>query len=274
MARNQTVQPMSARKSVHYRVLLLSLLGALIGSGIAAAQDGTLRRVRVPILMYHYVGPLPQDADPLRTGLTVRTDEFRDQLTWLRREGYSSISFDQLFAALDEGAPLPDKPVILSFDDGYRDHFTVALPLLLEAGFAGTFFVISERVDAQDPNHLDREQVAAMAAEGMTMESHSRSHRDLAGRDRDTLVFELLGSRETLEAYTGRAPVTVAWPFGSHDALARQVAREAGYRMAVSTRAGVLHSNTGLFDLARIRINRNLTPRGLEALISGELYGE
>ena len=259
-------------KAVQRCLLLLTLLWLLLWPHSTAAQDGTLRRIRVPILMYHYVGPLPRDADRLRIGLTVRPEAFRDQLAWLRGGGYSSISFDQLHAALQDGAALPAKPVILSFDDGYHDHFTVVMPLLLEAGFTGTFFVISERVDARDPNHLNREQVAIMAAEGMTIESHSRSHRDLAGRDRDLLVFELLGSRETLAAYTGRAPKTVAWPFGSHDGRARQVAREAGYLMAVSTRAGILHSNTELHDLARIRINRDLSTSGFASLVRGDWF--
>ena len=148
------------------------------------------------------------------------------------------------------------------------------MPLLLEAGFTGTFFVISERVDARDPNHLSREQVSSMVAEGMAIESHSRSHRDLAGRERDLLIFELLGSRETLEAYTGRAPLTIAWPFGSHDGLARQIARQAGYLMAVSTRPGMLHSNTDLHDLARIRINRDLSMAGLASLLRGDWFDE
>lgn len=246
-------------------VSLVSCL--LLLTALTVAQDGTLRRIRVPILMYHYVSPLPRDADALRIGLTVRPAVFRDQLAWLRGAGYSSISPDQLFRALNDGDPLPPKPVMLTFDDGHVDHYSVVLPLLLEAGFSGTFFIISDKVDARDPLHLNREQLVAMAAQGMAIESHSRSHRDLSGIDRDLLVFELLGSRESLEAWTGVAPRFIAWPFGKHDALARQVAGEAGYRMALSTRAGVFHDNTGLFELARLRVNRDLTLRNFGALL-------
>lgn len=252
------------------RLTLLAALWLLLLTPLTAAQDGTLRRIRVPVLMYHYVGPLPANADPLRTGLTVRPEALREQLAWLKAAGYRSITFGQLHDALENGAPLPPKPVILSFDDGHLDHFTTVMPLLQEAGFSGTFFVISEGVEAGGPAYMDREQIAALAAAGMQIEGHGRSHRDLAGRDRDLLVYELLGSRESLQAWTGAAPLVVAWPFGSHDALARQIAREAGYQMGVSTRAGVLHSNTGLYDLARLRVNRNLTLRSFEALLRAD----
>jgi len=257
-------------KPATVRRWLLCLSWLLLAAGPPGVEDGTLRRIRVPILMYHYVSPLPVDADQLRRGLTVRPQALREQLAWLREAGYRTISFEQLYAALTRGAPLPARPLILSFDDGHQDHFTTVLPLLQEAGFTATFFIISERADLRDPQHLNREQVAAMAAAGMEMGSHSRSHRDLAGRDRDLLVYELLGSRESLQAWTGVAPQALAWPYGSFDSLAMQVAAEAGYRMAVSTRAGLLHSSDQRFDLARLRINRDLTLRGLEALLRGD----
>ena len=189
-----------------------------------------MRRIRVPILMYHYVSPLPRDADTLRIGLTVRPEAFREQLAWLRDAGYSSISPGQLFRALNHGEELPPKPVVLTFDDGHADHYSVVTPLLLEAGFSGTFF-----------HHQRTGRRAGSASSGSrtagrhggpgacSIESHSRSHRELSGLDRDLLVYELLGSRESLEAWTGLAPAAIAWPFGKHDALARQVAREAGY---------------------------------------------
>ena len=256
------------------RILLLCLLWLLADAGLLMAQDGTLRRIRVPILMYHYVGPLPPNADPLRIGLTVRPEAFQAQLAWLREAGYNTISFDQLHNALTMGATLPSNPLILSFDDGYSGHFTTVLPLLLEAGYTATFFVISERAENGDPNHLSREQVAAMAAAGMHMQSHSRSHRELVGRDRDLLVFELLGSRESLQAFTGVAPGVLAWPYGSYDALALQIAQEAGYQMAVSTRAGMLHSSSERLELARLRVNRDLSLRAFAALLRGAWLNE
>ena len=252
------------------RFLLLCLLWLLASAGLLAAQDGTLRRIRVPILMYHYVDSLPPNADPLRIGLTVRPETLKAQLAWLRDAGYNTISFDQLHAALTIGAMLPPNPLILSFDDGYSGHSTTVLPLLLEAGYTATFFVISERAENGDPNHLSRGQVAAMAAAGMHIGSHSRSHRELIGRDRDLLVFELLGSRESLQAFTGEAPRALAWPFGSYDALALQIAEEAGYQMAVSTRAGMLHSSSERLELARVRVNRDLSLAAFAALLRGD----
>ena len=249
---------------------VLCLLWLLAHAGLFAAEDGTLRRIRVPVLMYHYVSPLPPDADWLRRGLTVWPEAFREQLTWLREAGYHSISLDQLNQALTLGAPLPPKPVILSFDDGHREHYSIVLPLLQEAGFTATFFIIIDRAEMRDPEHMNREQVVAMATAGMEVASHSRSHSDLAGRDRDQLVYELLGSRESLEAWTGAAPVALSWPFGSYDSLALQLAEEAGYGMAVSTRAGVFHSSSERFDLPRLRVDGDMRLANFAALLRGD----
>jgi hypothetical protein len=167
--------------------------------------DGTLRRIRVPILMYHYVSYLPSDADEYRRDLTITPDMFLAHLAYLKQQGYETISLYQLDEALVNGTPIPPKPVILSFDDGYIDHYVNVFPALKAYGFTGTFFVITGLADANRPDYLNWRQIREMADAGMSMESHTKDHVDLRGKDYHFLVYQLLGSLESLSAYTGRS---------------------------------------------------------------------
>src|SRR5690606_1856222 len=156
-------------------LLILGLL--LIVTRAAAAQgDGTMRRIHVPILMYHYVSPLPPDADDIRRDLTVLPDVFERQLVYLANEGYQTISLYQLYDALMNGAPLPPKPIILTFDDGYIDHYQYVFPALQRHGMTGTFFVITGRTDSNDPAYMSWAQINEMARAGMSMEPHTKYH--------------------------------------------------------------------------------------------------
>ena len=178
-------------------------LGTIIDSSTnqtPITSDGTLRRIRVPILMYHYISSLPADADDYRINLTLEPDVFRAHMHYLHDEGYTTISLYQLHIALLQGTQLPPKPIILTFDDGYIDHYTNVSPVLKEYGFTGTFFIITERADDNNPTYMNWSQISEMARAGMSMESHSKTHADLRGRSYDFLVYELLGSLESLQA--------------------------------------------------------------------------
>ena len=88
------------------------------------------------------------------------------------------------------GTPLPPTSIILTFDDGYIDHYVTVLPILQEMGFVGTYFIITGRADVNDPAYINWTQIKTMADAGMSIESHTKSHLDLLGRDRDLLVPE------------------------------------------------------------------------------------
>ena len=125
-----------------YIVWVLVLIGVVLSSGILAfASDDdkpaetTLRRLRVPILMYHYVSELPPGADDMRRGLTVTPERFTAHMQFLHDQGYTTISLYDLNDALTKGTPLPPKPIILTFDDGYSDAYTNVFPVLKQFGF-------------------------------------------------------------------------------------------------------------------------------------------
>lgn len=217
-------------------------------------------RVEVPILMYHYVGELPPDADYLRRDLTVRAEAFEAQLQFLHDAGYHTITLADLYLHLTEGRPLPTRPVILTFDDGYRDAYTVVFRLLQRYGFTGSFFVLATPAHHESPDYLTWAMVAEMADAGMEMQGHGRDHVDLRGRSYAFLVYQILGIREAVEYHTGQPVRFFCYPSGGHDADAIAVLRSAGYWGAVSTQHGRVHTRDSLFTLSRIRI------RGSDAL--------
>ena len=257
------------------RIVLLTIMMFLMasGDGLVTAQsinddgDGTLRRINVPILMYHYVSPLPPEADIYRVDLTVEPEVFRTHMQYLRDYGYTTISLYELHRALNYGAELPSNPIILTFDDGHIDHYLTVFPVLQEFGFTGTFFIITDRADANDPAHLNWTQIQEMAAAGMSMEAHTRSHRDLRGRDTDFLVFEIIGSQESLSVHTGQSIRMFAYPAGQYDDDTLRVLNSSNVLRAVTTQFGAFHTTDNAMEVPRLRISGNLSVAGLEQLL-------
>ncbi|MBI5669275.1 MAG: polysaccharide deacetylase family protein [Chloroflexi bacterium] len=233
----------------------------------APAWDGTLRRMRVPILMYHYVSDLPPDADQYRRELTITPDLFLAHLAYLKEQGYETISLYQLDEALLNGAPLPAKPVILTFDDGYIDHYVNVFPALQTYGFTATFFIITALADANRSDYLNWGQIREMAIAGMSMESHTKDHVDLRGRDYNFLVYQLLGSLESLNAYTGQMPHMLSYPIGHYDTMTLTVARQLPIWRAVTTARGVWHTTDNRLEVPRLRVHGGTGPGGLAALL-------
>ncbi|MBX7236321.1 MAG: polysaccharide deacetylase family protein [Caldilineales bacterium] len=226
--------------------------------------DGNLRTARVPILMYHYISQPPPDADIYRQDLSVDPETFAAHLDYLKAEGYTTIYLKDLLSHLATGAPdLPAKPVLLTFDDGYEDIYLNAFPALAQRGMTGTFFIITDFATQDRPGYADWPQLSEMAAAGMEIGSHSRDHPNLAGKDLDYLVWQALGSKETIEAHTGAHPRILAYPAGSYDQLVIDVFRSANYWGAVTTQQGVIQRSDKPFELKRVRI-RNTT--GVEQL--------
>ncbi len=231
-------------------------------------HDGTLRRLRVPILMYHYISDLPADADEFRVELTVEPNVFRAHMQHLTQAGYNPISLYDVDNALRTGDPLPPRPVVLTFDDGHLDHYTQAFPILEEYGFPGTFFVITSLLDTNHPNYISWPQAQEMALAGHSIEPHTKNHMDLRQRDRDFLVYQMLGSIESIEANLGSRPSMFSYPGGRYDEQTLQVARDAAIQRAVTTAIGSTHTTSNRLEVSRVRVAGNLSVAGLEYLLT------
>ena len=223
--------------------------------------------------MYHYISVPPPHADAYRQNLSLAPDIFRAHLDFLQEQGYTTIHLSDLISYLQRGTPpLPEKPIILTFDDGYLDNIENAFPALQDHGMVATFFVITDFVDraATDPDYARYatwDQWRMVDAAGMEIGSHSRDHPDLRDRDHDFLVWQILGSYQTIEANLQHPPRVFAYPSGFYDQAVIEVLRAVGFWGAVTTQPGVLHDNDSLYTLTRLRITSETDVPQLAALL-------
>jgi peptidoglycan/xylan/chitin deacetylase (PgdA/CDA1 family) len=216
--------------------------------------DGTDRSAHLPILMYHHVEVAPAGAGAIRRDLSVSPSDFEQQLLFLKQEGYESIGLQDLALHLTRGKALPDKPVILTFDDGYRDAYTNVFPLLRRFGFTATFFLVTAPIDAANPDFLSWDQVIEMHRAGMVFEPHSLDHPDMRDRTIDFLIYQILASKGAVEERTGVQCRFFAYPSGRYDQQVVDVLRSAHFWGAVLTEQGATHATGDLFALRRVRI--------------------
>ncbi len=219
--------------------------------------------VRVPILMYHYLSVPPKNADVLRTDLSVTPLRFETHLAYLQRAGYKTISMETLAYALAGRVQLPDKPIIITFDDGYRDAYQNAFPLLKKYGNVATFFVFTQPIDTANVQFLSWDMITEMHQAGMEFGSHSYTHPDMRNRKVDYLVYQILGSKEAIEQRIGEPVRFFCYPAGHYDNLVIKVLDSANFWGAVTTANGLDESFNQRFEMPRIRIRGTDTAESL-----------
>jgi peptidoglycan/xylan/chitin deacetylase (PgdA/CDA1 family) len=228
-----------------------------VGSWNALQQD---YGARLPILMYHGVGPLRKGADPF---LNIPLKMFDNQMRWLSRKGFTPIHLADWIAYQREGKPLPPKPILLTFDDAYRDTAEFGFPVLQKYGFKGTLFVVTNHIGGTNEWDLPlgfseqplmrAEEIRYWAANGIEIGSHSQSHPDLREITADEIFDEMKKSREHLEQLIG-APVNIfSYPYGYIDSRATDAAR-IQYAAAVSCKLGINVLSTDPVVLRRATI--------------------
>ncbi|MGH2378539.1 MAG: polysaccharide deacetylase family protein [Candidatus Limnocylindria bacterium] len=213
--------------------------------------DGS-RSLRASALMYHYVGELPPDADRFRVDLTVSPADFEEQLLWLKANGYHTITSVDLWWALDTGNPLPPKPVLLTFDDGHRDHYENVLPLLLKHGMVGTFAVTANLIER--PGYMTKAMVRALADAGMDVQSHAVDHVSVNRLSFEQQVYQLCTSRRLLEEWTGREVRHFIYPAGDYLPLPAAALTGCGYLSAYRKDGGSVQSSSWMYELRRYRV--------------------
>jgi peptidoglycan/xylan/chitin deacetylase (PgdA/CDA1 family) len=234
------------------QALLLSLLSSALVGCTATAFTPTLH---VPILMYHYISVNPlAPGDIVRTRLSVPPAQFAQQLAYLHRAGYTTITLDDLVAALHLRTVLPHKPVILTFDDGYADFFTNAYPLLQRYKDKATIYIITRKVGT--PGYLSWPELRILAASPLiTIAAHTRTHPELPALSVRQSWAELAGSKSDLETRLGIVVHHFAYPSGHYTATTLAQAAQIGYVTAVTTQPGMDERLDQLLILPRVRVN-------------------
>lgn len=210
-------------------------------------------QVNVPILMYHYIGNNPNPEDHQRDSLSVTPDKFEEQMKYIADNGYSTTTFDTLAAALNKQTTLPNKTIILTFDDGYIDFYFNAYPILKQYNLRATVFIPTGLID--QASYLNWDQIKDMNNSSLiSFQAHSVHHYHLPSLSNDSLKFELQESKRLLENKLGTRVNFIAYPFGSTDNRVIQFTKEAGFVGAAGTWANHIQSEGTIYDMPRLRV--------------------
>ncbi len=187
-------------------------------------------------------------------------------MKYLHDSGFTTISLDQLYDAYQGKAVLPEKPIVLTFDDGYPDNYTVAFPVLKQNNFKATFFVSTGAVG---PGMMTWDQLKEMQEYGMSIESHTVNHFDLRTLAPAQQRKELAGSKQAIESKLGTKVKFFCYPSGKYNDVTLKILNEFGYKLAVTTVYGNAKLGDPLLQLKRIRINGGSNLATFKRQVSG-----
>ncbi len=189
----------------------------------------------VPILMYHRIADIPGDRNSLPPA------KFREQIEYLADNGFTTLTMQMVYEFYASGKELPKKSVLLTFDDGYSDNYTEALPILKENNMTAVLFPISNWVGKENKwenfnkkltTTMDWDQLKSWQASGMEIASHTINHPFLANCDRKQTTIELTESKTTLEQNLSCSIDFLCYPYGSFNTETKVVVKNAGYKAA------------------------------------------
>jgi poly-beta-1,6-N-acetyl-D-glucosamine N-deacetylase len=189
------------------------------------------KMAKVPILMYHDILPKKE------VFFDVTPEELEEHFELLKENGVTPISLDQLMTHLQTGVPLPEKPVVLTFDDGYGGHYEYVYPLLKKYGYPAVFSIYTKGVGNNvGRSHVSWEQLQEMVANPLvTIAAHSVSHPlDLTVLPKEQIQQEVIESKEILESKLGVPIRYFTYPAGKYDAQVANIVHEAGYDLALT----------------------------------------
>jgi peptidoglycan/xylan/chitin deacetylase (PgdA/CDA1 family) len=209
--------------------------------------------ITLPILMYHYIRrPPPMQVDWLGYKLSVSPADFAAQVGSLWTNGYHPVDLNDVRAYFAGREPLPSKPVVITFDDGYADLFTTALPILAEHKFKAVAYIVSGFVGR--PGYVTSDQVLLLDHNGIEIASHTVDHTNLARSSAGSTMRELVDSKRWLEQVVGHPVIDFAYPSGQFDARVVAEVQQAGYDTAVTTMDSVEHSRADRYMWTRVRV--------------------
>lgn len=216
-----------------FNILAISVLAAgCVHTRVLERDAIEAQKVSVPILLYHHIARLPDNATLAQKRWTLTPEKFDDQMRWIAKNGFRPVTMAQLSDHLRDGSPLPFKPIVISFDDGWKDQYKNAIPILKKYNFNATFFIITDLVGHSA--YMNWDEVSKISDFGMDIEPHSHTHARLPALSAERARKEINQSKKILESHIKKPVSVFAYPYGSYDDEIISFIKDAGFDAAVT----------------------------------------
>lgn len=216
----------------------------------------------VPILMYHSI------SDEKNNDAVVSRERFAEQMAYLFDQKFTPISMEQLYAYVSKGQPLPPKPVVITFDDGYLDTYEIAMPILQRYKFKSVVFIPPTDV----AQRLTWKQIQEMKSSGMEIASHSLTHRDMETLSPVQQAEEIQKAQEILDRILNQNTRYFCYPYGGYNSDTIRLLKEKGYLLAVTMNPGWAKQGDDPLTLRRIWIGNSVDLKNFHERITRENY--
>ncbi|WP_050608386.1 polysaccharide deacetylase family protein [Clostridium niameyense] len=203
---------------------------------------------RIPVLMYHSIDY--EKGNELR----LPKEKFKEQMKYLKDNGYTTLSLDELYNFLVHNKPVPEKSIVITLDDGYVDNYENAYPIIKEFGFKAAIFDVTSNID-KNPKTITSKQIKEMNDNGITIASHTVNHDQLDILSYEKQLETMKKSKEDLEKILGKKVNYIAYPYGKWNKDTLKAAKEAGYTMAFTTDGSWSGKDDGIYGLNRVYIS-------------------
>ncbi|KEH89719.1 polysaccharide deacetylase family protein [Clostridium novyi] len=201
----------------------------------------------VPVIMYHSIKYEKDNC------VRLPKENFEKQMKYLKDNNYTTLTLDELYDFFEKNIPVPKKSVVLTFDDGYKDNYNTAYPILKKYGFKATVFMITDYIGTGE--YLTEDQLKEMDKNGFDVQSHTADHSTLTELSYDKQYDTIAKSKERLEKLLNKKIKYIAYPCGKYNNDTVKAVENAGYKMAVSTDGKWSDKSDGIFTLDRVFIS-------------------
>ncbi|MCX3065935.1 polysaccharide deacetylase family protein [Cetobacterium somerae] len=222
------------------------------------------KKYEMPVIMYHRV--IKDESEKGVHGTYVTVEQFEEQMKYLKKKGYETVTFkDLLNNRYKQRFDKDKKWIMLTFDDGYKDNYENAFPILKKYQFKGIIYVLDgieyNKWDVDNPGNpekrftlMNQEELLEMQNYGIEFGGHTSTHPRLADLSIENVKSEIINSKSNIEKIIGRELLSFAYPYGSLNEEVKRIPQEAGYKFAVATDSGSIVFSDDLFEIRRIGI--------------------
>lgn len=213
----------------------------------AFSRNSNDNKESIPVLMYHAI------RDGEDNPYIIPVAKFKEQMEYLKAEGYNTLTMDELYNYLNSNIKIPKKSIVLTFDDGYEDNYLNAYPILKKMGFKATIFVVPSYLD-KGTLFLKTDDLRVMSENGIEIESHTYNHVKLSTLSYEEQKDNLKKAKEILEDKINKKVNFIAYPFGSYNDETFKAVKASGYKMAFTIEGRWAPKRTNALKVNRIYI--------------------